>query len=442
MGAKRGIDRMRAACADDDPQLRVWALASIGLLGEDVAAPLLKAAVSDAAGSIGTRAAAALALGLLGSKEEASFLREVVHEEWEPTIRSAAILALGLLRDEGSAHAIGRVLLGVHPLRSPDTSARGEPSSEAGLKACACWALGRILTPKAYDYLVWTLDRGEEKARAAAAIALAAAPGTAGVPALRRAVVEGNPFPVREHALLGLAERGDPSATEEAVRILDSPVEGEGPLAPFAVIALGLTRDAAHAGRLLGVLEDGEREPELRAAAALALGLLGDRKSGKALDAAIAGTKHPFVAGWGAIACALLGTPGAKGYALKIISESELPEPRRDAVTALRILAPADAADVLANELADSYYVNLEAALALARVDAKRAATELTKRLSDPGIFTRRYAARALGVLLDRDPPGPLTELIGQSNLLSGSPVLLISVFMDNEYLFRKLSGL
>ena len=305
-----------------------------------------------------------------------------------------------------------------------------------GLACMAARSLGEMLVPSAYDDLVRAVKEGEPHVRGAAAIILSTAPGTAGLPALRKALATGNPAQLRQYALLGLAERKDPSAIELAEKVLASPPERDGLLGPFAAIALGLAADPKRRDTLLGILTDRDVAPETRAAAALALGILGDRKAIHRLEKTLDAEKHAAVAGRILLADALLGGRKALDFAKKVLEESQNPGTRRDAVTALGILAVPDTAEILVGEFADSYHVNREAALALARVDPKRAAAELTRRLGDGNVNAGRQAGFALGALLDRHRPGRITILIAQANLLSGAPVLKVCLHLENEYLY------
>ncbi|MHC4469439.1 MAG: HEAT repeat domain-containing protein [Planctomycetota bacterium] len=432
-GDIRAFARIRKGFGAESESLRASAIVSLGLLGDETASPLLRKLVADGGASTHLRTHAALSLGLLGNAEDAAFLREVLNEEWEANIRGAAALSLGMLRDAKAVDALGRILLGTHPLSSPE---RRGMRTRIGLTCLAARALGEVLTPPAYDYLARAATRGEPHTQGAAAMVLAAAPGTAGLPTLRKALASGNPLQLRQYALLGLAERGDPPAIEEARRLLASPAERNGLLGPFAAIALGLTRDAAHADTLLALLGERDVVPETRSAAALALGILRVRKTIPALEKLLEDEKHPKVAGRALLADALLGGGRAKTLALEVLEDCELPGPRRDAVTALGILAAPETAEILVKELEDSYHVNREAALALARVDPKRAATELTRRLGDPNVNAGRHAAFALGALLDRHPPGRLTPLVSRVNLLCGAPVVKACLYLENEYLY------
>jgi len=436
-GGTRAFHRIRKACCSTDTELRVAASIALGFLGDDSGSPVLKKIVADASAGVEARTFAALSLGLLGSEGDAPFLREVLNEEWEPNIRSAAAISLGLLRDAGSVNALGRILHGAHPLSSPELARLGDSATRSGLAASAAWALGRILSPRSYDYLVWAVDGGDPLIATSAALALARAKGTVGRPALHRALGPGAALSVRQQVLIGLAARADPKAIATATAILASPAGREGLMGPFAALALGLTREEEHAETLLGLVADGEAPAELRAAAALALGLSARRSAGPGLAKILASESRATVIGPGVIALALLGNEAGTRLAKKILSDSDLPEPRRDAVIALLILKPEGVADLLVTELADSYHVNRVAALALARVDARRAAAELMKKLADPNLFARRFAAHSLGVLLARRRPGAFTELAGGMNLLSGAPVLKASLYLENEYLYQ-----
>ena len=435
-GGTRAFHRIRKACEAKDTGLRVAGFIALGLLGDDSGSPILKKVVADAEAGLEARTFATLSLGLLGSKPAATFLREVLNEEWEPNIRSAAAIALGFLRDADSAHALGRILHDAHPLASPDVSRLGDRATRAGLAASAAWALGRILTPAAYDYLVWAVDGGDPLVAPSAALALCGAKGTAGRPALYRALEPGATLPLRQQVLLGLAGLRDTKAIETAEAILTSDARREGYMGPFAAVALGLA-GYDHRDLLLAIMAADDSSPELCGSAALALGISGRREAGPRLAKLLADEKRAAVLGPGVIALALLGHESGTTLAKKILGGSDLPEPRRDAVTALLIAKPEGLADLLVTELADSYHVNRVAATALACVDPKRAAAELMKKLADDNLFARRFAAHSLGVLLARRRPGPFTELAGTMNHLSGAPVLKAVLYLENEYLFQ-----
>ncbi|MEN8148323.1 MAG: HEAT repeat domain-containing protein [Planctomycetota bacterium] len=436
-GGTRAFHRLLKAVNSKDLELRVSAATALGLLGDDTASPALKKLAADGASGVEARTFAVLALGLVGSADDAAFLREVVNEEWEPNIRTAAVLATGFHRDACAVNALGRILHDAHPLPSPDQSSLGDRPTRAGLVAAAAWALGRILTPRAYDYLAWAVDGKDPDAAASAAGALVRAPGTAGLPALRRGLRPDASTAVRQQVMVGLAASGDGAAIEAALAVLMSDREREGALGPFAALALGLTKDPAHTKRLIELVGNEEAYDDLRAAAALAIGVSGCRTAGPALAKTLGGVSRSAVLGAGTVALALLGHEAGAKLATKLLSESDLPGPRRNAVTALRILAPKGVEDLLAKELGDAYHVNREAALALARVDDRRAAAELMKKLADPNLYARRFAAHSLGELLARRSPDPLRELAGEMNVLSGSRVLKACLFLSNEYLYQ-----
>jgi len=436
-GGTRAFHRIRKACDAKNTELRVAGFIALGLLGDDSGSPILKKVVANAAAGLEARTFATLSLGLLGSKADAKFLREVLNEEWEPNIRSAAAIALGFLRDPGSVHALGRILHDAHPLASPDVSRLGDSSTRAGLAASAAWALGRILTPASYDYLVWAVDGGDPLIATSAALALAAAKGTVGRPSLYRALEPGTTISLRQQVLLGLGRAKDAKAVAVAATILASDAEREGLMGPFAALALGLAGEEKHTATLLGLVANRDAPSDLRGAAALALGLSAVRAAGPPLAKTLASEQRAAVLGPGVIALALLGHEAGTELAKKILEHSDLPEPRRDAVTALLLAKPEGVADLLATELADSYYVNRVAVTALARVDPNRATVELLKKLADDNLFARRFAAHSLGVLLARRRPGPFTELAGTMNHLSGAPVLKAVLYLENEYLFQ-----
>ncbi len=438
-GDERALGTLATAAEKGPPGVRLSAILGLGFQGDARASERLRKIAENGEAGVEERVFAVLALGLLRSAKNAAFIREVLDEEWEPNIRTAAALAAGLIRDPSTVEPLGRILLDIHPLRSPEMSRLGDSCTQAGLQCAAAQALGEILTPRAYDYLIEALEGGREEVRTAAAIVLSAAPGTAGLPALRRALGPESPLPVRQQALLGLCERGDQEAVEEARRILTSAPERDGLMGPFAALALGLARDATCADLLVKTLSHSEADRETRAAAALALGLGGHERAVKSLEKVVGSSTHPLLVGWGVIADAMLDGKLALSLAERILEESELAEPRRDAVTALRIRALATTMELLVTELGDSYHVNREAAVALAAVAPGRAARELAGKLADPNIYAARFAALALGVLVDPEPAGRLTHLLARSNVLALSPVLRACLYVENEYLFALL---
>ena len=282
------------------------------------------------------------------------------------------------------------------------------------------------------------LTGGEPPVQGAAAIVLARAPGTIGLPALGRALDSSCPLQLRQYALLGLAERRIDVADTAARAILDSPPGRAGRMAPFAALAIGLGGFPDGGEYLLGTLRDREGfGREVRCAAALGVGLSGRREAGAPLDKALGKERDPFVRAYGAIAAAMLGTRGARATAEELLVKSDLPEVRRHAATALRILAPAQSSEKLVTGLEYTYYVNREVALALARAAPGRAAKELMDRLKAEGAESRRFAVHTLGTLLDRSSPARLRRLVSRMNVLCGAPVLSGLIYADNEYLYR-----
>jgi HEAT repeat protein len=436
-GDPRALEAIECAISEEAEGVRLAGVLALGFSGARQSAAYLKELAANGEASLNERVFAILAVGLLDDPKNAPFLCEVLDEEWEPNVRTAAAFAAGLIGDPLPVEALGRIMLDVHPLRSPETAMVGDMRIRTGLRCAAARALGEILTPRSYDYLVEAVEGGPPQVRAAAAMVLADAPGTAGLPALRRILEERGPLPLRQQALLGLAERRDSAAVEEARRILESPPERNGLMGPVAALALGLCRDPDQAALLIMTVRDKEAGRRTRAAAALALGVGGYREAAKELAKAVDGTRIPRLLGWGMIADAMLGGRSAKPLAKRILSESDLPGPRRDAVMTLRILADPETADLLVKELTDSYYVNREAALALAVAAPERAARELSAKLRDPNVFAGRFAAHSIGLLLDPDPDGRLAHLLARTNLLCGAPVLKACLFVENEYLCR-----
>lgn len=293
-------------------------------------APLMISLLDPARADEGVRAAAALALGRPASPEAASALMKVLHEDPEEDVRRAAAEALGRSRD---AHA-GPALTAALDDRSPS------------VVAAAALALGRL---------------GH----------------TAAVPAITNLFSR---FPPDEEDR-GTARRGE-------VSVRDS-----------AATALGLLGDPCAVPALLAA-SAAEQDPSAQAVLLRALGRIGGEAAREALVPALA-SRMPEIRTAAAVALGEMG-----GLAAAALLEQALPrltgrEPRVSAVLALGFAGEATAVPTLSRLLAadPDHEVRAAAARALRLLGEPASRPALAAALNDPQADVRQQAAWALGAL-------------------------------------------
>jgi len=207
--------------------------------------------------------------------------------------------------------------------------------------------------------------------------------------------------------------------------------------------ASGLSEETT-AAAVTGSLEilGGSEPPELRAAAAGLLGLLGSAAAAEPLEAALEDAE-PSVAVAAANALGTLGLPTAVPNLTNLLEHSEVPEVlsaaalalgrlkasgsteailvltrhdqssvRESAARALGALRAAAAVGPLTDLVAGDPEPKVRwfAADALGQINDKRALPVLSEALTDPNVGVRQAAARALGLIGDPASVDPLTD--------------------------------
>jgi len=151
------------------PDTRAAVALALGIIGDVRATDAIKPLLRD--GWAGSRGHAAVALGLIGDRDVLPELRKAMVKEGSPWVQREIAIALGLFRDEPSIAALGvRVRKGKSELE----------------RANAALALGRIATPKATSIMVELLSRGDLSGptRSKVATALGEALDTKPIPSL------------------------------------------------------------------------------------------------------------------------------------------------------------------------------------------------------------------------------------------------------------------
>lgn len=254
-------------------------------------------------------------------------------------VRAAAASSLGRLGDQRAVEPLSRSL--------------GDPSKHVRQHAAA--SLGQLRDARAREALSVALDDPSKHVRETAAEALSRLPDADPTPE--------DPGLCTPAWLAGFAVRAPGWSTEEALRRLD---HRDPKLRVEAVAALAAGGDDGAVEPLIRSLEQ-DGTAQVRAAAADALGRLGDRRAVPALLAAV---------------------------------RDAAPVTRQMAVRALGRLADPRAAEPLTDLLAAAAGKTLrqEAAWALGNVPGADAAG-LVEALSDPSFHVRRAAACSLGKL-------------------------------------------
>lgn len=208
-------------------------------------APALSAAASSAEAPV--RARAALALGRIGDERAAPHLKALLSDP-APDVRGAAAFAAGLL---GA------------PL-SPDLAPLLD-DPDAGVAARAAWALGFLESPEGQNALVTAIPRASLDRKAAFLRALWRFPTPAAAAAAAPFVADPDPR-LRTAALYALARRPQESSLPILTAALSDP---DPDTAALSARALGLLGKAESAGPLLAAIDGGRAPVTINAMAAL-----------------------------------------------------------------------------------------------------------------------------------------------------------------------------
>lgn len=351
-GDQRALIPILALLSDPDPAVRLRALAALRpMLAGDAgrAADVLVDLLGDA--DLEVRVLAAEYLGRIGAAVAVPRLLELATSADERRLRAVALDALGRIGDPralplfldtlGATDDLLRRLAADALIRLDDDAAI-EPllaratSAPAGARAEAVRALGGVLRDQ----------RHEQASRALSALASEA------------------PLEVSLAAIEALGAMGDPAAAKPLLALA---TRGQGDRQRAALSALG-DLPATEAARSLLRRRLGARDDRIAAAAAWALGKLGDRGAVPALRRALA----------------------RDGFATPV-----------NAAAALALIAgPDDAAAVQAMLHHRSRLVRANATAAARRLRLGAARGDLERLLaSDPSALVRRGAARALARL-------------------------------------------
>jgi len=284
---------------DQDAEIRTYAAAGLGLIGNAQAIDVLRAGLTEKALSAQNnqlRAGSLYAAGLPADPVLGAALRDLSSTwlyEKEPQLRAVIGMSLGRVADPES-----RALL-MQLLEDPDTQVRR--SAAAGLGA-----VGEQLDADAIQLMI---ARYADESDSAVRTNLLHALGRARQPESRawlRSTFESATFEYRPHAALALGMDGDPGNTAVLLEAL-AELREESTVAA-TVLALGLLEDDAATDELLARLESA-RAPFLRGYLCLALGLINPPRPELAaqLDAFVREENDIELIRWALIGLGLVG---------------------------------------------------------------------------------------------------------------------------------------
>lgn len=467
------------ALSDPDIEVRETAVTALGMTGDTRAVPALLEVVKGrlpGAGdakkrraTIRTRGLAALGLGLLGDADVLGVLKRTAWNTNTPReVRGAALLAVGLIPDAESREILSRVLRASwcgtteRALVATALGFQGDPAvldplhrllrdRASEVRRSAVLALGAFprqavllenlrnararlnasgdedLSDFARDVLVTYIEKVRtrvERERAAEAAVWKR------LRTVLRHLTRDADHAVRAFASVSLGQVGEIQDAEAVGRGL---VHGSHEVKGFAALGLGILarNHPKKAGPLIGLLRKhlaGTRDPGLRGALFLSLGLAADREVRRELTASFGRDTAPSLRGYAATALGLLGDrSAAHRVAMELARAKDLEEIQNSAL-GLALIGGEDEVRYLKTLLFASKDTREQIAVGtgLAFMGGRDVLGILVKFLS---ASTRPTAARAfvtegIGIASDLRDPTPLSRITsGQNFLLRIGPV-------------------
>lgn len=414
------VDRVAADLSAPNWQIRVAALSTLARLGDRSALPLIVAALKDPDPRV--RSEAARTAGTLGDQRA---LDPLIKSLGDPAseVRIEATFALGSLKDARSIGPLTGLLNDRNPLVS----------------LAAAESLARMRDPKATRVLIVSLSAEDSRVRSRAAQVLARVSGEGplddAVWPLAQALRDRDPV-VRYHVAEALIAQGA-IAVPSVVDILRSPREGDRGRAARVLSRIG----SPSVDSLIGVLQEKGTEPAMRASAAYALGVIGDKRAVASLTSLLRDERY-FVRQQAARALSQMGeaaldrlfemadssTASTREAAIEALGSSgssrraidrvidaladSNPNVRSAAVRGLGESASERAVAPLMTVMGDeSSTMRSQASISLARL-GPIALPKLTAALRDSRPSVRQLAAEALGDIGSRESVAPLVQLI------------------------------
>lgn len=435
---------------------------SPGVLGSPLAVEQLTALATDSsagrtlAGGRGpvpslVRAFAALSLGLIDDAGSVPTLCELVAttDDGDRDLKACAIVALGLMNNQRSPEALRFLVERLSDRKLDAVLASYVPTAIGKLASRA-----RSPDPSVLPPLLAAFQHRDTDAlvRQSLAIALGLL-GEAGagesrdvpvVQALLDYVTAGKDAGTRQFALIALAQiaaRDDDPTAHDGVhaaiqqllaREIAKPSSASNqPWATLAAALYGRAQPGARADFSMLVSEAyaTEKNPSLRAADALALGLLDDRAMAATLFEDFQTATEPAFKGYAALALGFLDhTDAAERLRNECRAKTITPGYRMQVATALGLLGDREAVAVLSETLENAQTLGVSAAVAkaLGLIGDESAIAPLMKLAADPekSALTRAFACVALGRLCEKTSLPWNQPIMADSNYLVAVPAI------------------
>ncbi len=429
--------------ADDrDKRVRESVFLAMGILGNKEAIPALIEVMNDSKAGrklVGrphgvlsrTRAFAAMSIGLIGSRHndlsdtnavqaliDQMSAKRVVQED----LQIGPIVALGVMKAEESVPSLIAFL--------------NDKKNKARARSYAAVSLGKIGSPSAIGSLLKGL-KGKNAVVQSCAIALgqlAKSDDVKVVKALQSLVKSSPDLGAKNFAIISMGEIGGPANLDELIRMSK---KGNLFMRTFSAMGLAIYMDKFGGGsdkdkvcRRLHKFFKNERNPGIRGANAIALGIMRYQNAGADILAELKKSSNPALRSHLCISLGLMDYDAAIQEVRTTVTDKGDIDLRRNAAVALGLLGDKGALKVLQDEMensARSKAVHGAVTQGLGFIGDVSAVSSLVKFVRDVDEYqdvTRAFATVALGLLGDKDNIPVLSKISEHNNYLQRTDAL------------------
>jgi HEAT repeat protein len=318
------------------------------------------------------RSFAAVALGLMENPANLPVLQTVLNSaDTKDEVKAGTILGIGLLKDERGAHSLLSILLGNEDEELQAFAVAG--LARIGKTDISTGSGRRAKTIDLIEMFEKKLVTKETQTQVRRAIALAL--GTIGkketsIRALQQAYQMDRDKGVKGFALMGLAQMaaGLPKGDADKVAVRDFlrravQKENDVVVKGFAVLSVGLSRDEEAGELLLGIFKSKE-DPDVRAAAAIGLGIVKHADAIPYLASEITKPNDGGDArGFSCVALGMIGDVSAAEYLMAVLKDVNVPYLTWAASTGLAILNHKPGIPLIQEKIEDRNKITRESAI-------------------------------------------------------------------------------
>jgi HEAT repeat protein len=445
---RHAVEPLINAARAPETDLRTAAVGALGLIGDHAAAEALFVAVRDNEPSV--REAGLRSLAAFGISVE-RISPDLSSTNWQ--VRAAAVTTLARLGDRQAVPPIvsalkdddsrvrseaARALGAFNDQRATDALIGALRDQNAEVRVDATFSLGRLKDARALAPLTLLLSDGDPRVSLAAAESLARLQDPRATRVLIDSLSSAD-WRVRSRATQVLARIAGDGKLDQAVGPLTGALSDRDPVVRYyaaeALVGIGAKAvpsliEALHSHRqsdcdraarvlwniggpavdpLLAVLQDRTATPEMRTAAASALGMIGDPRAIKGLALLLRDERY-FVREQASRALGRIGEPAVD--LLLEMASSSTPATREGAVEALGSTGSKRAIDKVVEALTDSNAnVRSAAVRSLGESGSERAVPHLISLMRDESSALRAQAAASLGRLGHASLPSLVSAL-------------------------------